>query len=371
MFSGLENWFLNLPEGAQFLLLTVVKIGIMLGVVNGAVSYFGVLLERKGSAYIQDRLGPNRVGIWGLAQPIADGLKLILKEDYTPAHVKRALFLLAPALAMIPAFLTFAVIPFTSQVLVGGKSFSGAIADLDVGVLYTFGIVSLAVYGIVIAGYASNSKYPFLGGIRSSAQMISYELSMGLAVIPLFMSVQGLNLPDIVASQSGTHMLIPFLPNWAIFQSPMLFLSFVIFLVAAFAETNRLPFDMPESETELVAGYHTEYSSLKFGMFFLGEYAAMLAVSALMATLFLGGWGLPIMIGDIRLDAPATNMWVAAIQFGILFAKIVAFMMLFVWIRWTLPRFRYDQLMNIGWKGFLPLALANVVITALWMWMRA
>lgn len=367
MFSGLENWFLNLPEGPQFLLLTLVKIGIMLGVINGAVSYFGVLLERKGSAYIQDRVGPNRVGVWGLAQPIADGLKLILKEDYTPAHVKRALFLLAPALAMIPAFMTFAVIPFTSRFFIGGEPFGAVIADLDVGVLFTFGIVSLAVYGIVIAGYASNSKYPFLGGIRSSAQMISYELSMGLAVIPLFMSVEGLNFSEIVINQAGWHPILKVLPNWAMFQSPMLFISFVIFLVAAFAETNRLPFDMPEAETELVAGYHTEYSSLKFGMFFLGEYAAMLAVSALIATLFMGGWSLPF----FGLDELASNGFVALIQFGIFFGKIVFFMFLFVWVRWTLPRFRYDQLMNIGWKGFLPLALANVFITAIWMWLRA
>ncbi|MDA7915651.1 NADH-quinone oxidoreductase subunit NuoH [Verrucomicrobia bacterium] len=369
MFSGLENWFVNLPEGQMFLLLTLVKIGVMLGLINGAVSYLGVFFERKGSALIQDRIGPNRVGFWGLAQPIADGLKLILKEDYTPAHVKKGLFLLAPALAMIPPFLTFAVIPFTSQFYVFGVAVSGVIANLEVGILFTFGIVSLAVYGVVIAGYASNSKYSFLGGVRASAQMISYELSMGLAVIPIFMMVQGLNLNDIVINQGGYHSLIPFLPNWVMFQSPMLFLSFIIFLVAAFAETNRHPFDMPEAETELVAGYHTEYGSLKFGMFFLGEYAAMLAVSALMATLFMGGWTLPYFgLGAVAGEGEG---FTAFLQFCVFFGKVIGFMALFIWIRWILPRFRYDQLMNLGWKRMLPLALANVFVTALWMWLRA
>ena len=239
---------------------------------------YSVVAERRISAWIQDRVGPNRVGPWGLLQPAADGLKFILKEDFTPAYVRKVYFWLAPAVSMVPALLTLAVIPFGTKI--GNQP--AVIADLNVGILYTFGIVSLSVYGIVLAGYASNSKYPFLGGIRSSAQMISYEIAMGMSVVPVFMLVGELNLSKVVEYQASGA--------WLIFKQP---LAFVIFLIAAFAETNRLPFDMPESESELVGGYHTEYSSMKFALFFLGEYAAMIAVSAMMVVLFLGGWTLP------------------------------------------------------------------------------
>jgi len=325
---------------------------------------YSVLAERKISAFIQDRVGPNRTAIpWiaaipvlgpflvrlGIFQPLADGMKFILKEDFTPGHVRKVYFWLAPAIAMIPALLTFAVIPFGSNL--NGQQM--VIANLNVGILYTFGIVSLGVYGIVLAGYASNSKYPFLGGIRSSAQMISYEIAMGMSVIPVFMLVGDLNLSGVIDYQR-THM-------WLIVKEP---LSFLIFLIAAFAETNRLPFDLPESETELVAGYHTEYSSMKFALFFLGEYANMIAASAMMVTLFLGGWTLPF----AGLDQPAETIGIGVLQIFIFIAKILIFMGIFIWVRWMWPRFRYDQLMNLGWRRFIPLALANILITAVVLW---
>jgi NADH-quinone oxidoreductase subunit H len=316
------------------------------------------------------------VGPFGLLQPLADGLKFLLKEDFTPAHVRKVYFWLAPAIAMVPAFLTIAVIPFGS--MLGDQKM--VIADLNVGVLYTFGIVSLAVYGIVLAGYASNSKYPFLGGIRSTAQMISYEIAMGMSVVPIFMLVadpafnasmsvseawstllagtSDLNLSRVIAYQSSSFF------DWMVFKQP---LAFIIFLGAAFAETNRLPFDMPESETELVSGYHTEYSSMKFALFFLGEYAAMIAVSAMMVTLFFGGWTLPFGIFAV----PAEGLVAGLLHIGVFLFKVVMFMVLFIWVRWMLPRFRYDQLMDLGWRRFLPLALLNIVVTAFYLWLRS
>jgi len=345
----------------SFLLFSIVKILVVFSVVMTMVAY-AVLVERKVSAFIQDRVGPNRtqpffaryipvlgplLTRWGMFQPLADGLKAILKEDYTPGHVRKVYFWLAPAIAMIPALLTLAVIPFGSQL--GAQKM--VIADLDVGILYTFGIVSLGVYGVVLAGYAANSKYPFLGGIRSSAQMISYEISMGLSVIPVFLLVGSLNLGDVISHQSGSLL------SWHIFQQPV---AFFIFLIAAFAETNRLPFDLPEAETELVGGYHTEYSSMKFALFFLGEYAAMISVSAMMVTLFLGGWTLPF----LGLDQPATTLWMGLLHILIFLAKLGFFLVLIIWVRWMLPRFRYDQLMDLGWRRFIPVALANIVVTA-------
>ncbi len=345
----------------SFLLFSIVKILVVFSVVMTMVAY-AVLVERKVSAFIQDRVGPNRtqpffaryipvlgplLTRWGMFQPLADGLKAILKEDYTPGHVRKVYFWLAPAIAMVPALLTLAVIPFGSQL--GAQKM--VIADLDVGILYTFGIVSLGVYGVVLAGYAANSKYPFLGGIRSSAQMISYEISMGLSVIPVFLLVGSLNLGDVIAHQSGSLL------SWHIFQQPI---AFFVFLIAAFAETNRLPFDLPEAETELVGGYHTEYSSMKFALFFLGEYAAMISVSAMMVTLFLGGWTLPF----LGLDQPATTLWMGLLHILIFLAKLGFFLVLIIWVRWMLPRFRYDQLMDLGWRRFIPVALANIVVTA-------
>ena len=347
-----------------YLLITLIKIVCVILPVLTMVAY-AVLVERKVSAWIQDRVGPNRTAPplalkvpvlgrllqrWGLFQPLADGLKLLLKEDFTPAYVRKAYFWLAPAITMVPAFLVLAVIPFGSKL--GGEKM--VIADLNVGILYTFGIVSLGVYGIVLAGYASNSKYPFLGGIRSSAQMISYEISMGMSVIPLFLIVGDLNLSQVIGWQAH-H-------GWLILYAPI---SFVIFLISAFAETNRLPFDLPESETELVGGYHTEYSSMKFGMFFMGEYANMIASSAMMVTLFLGGWTLP------GVSEPAGSIGAGLLHIGIFLAKMLGFMLVFIWVRWMLPRFRYDQLMDLGWRRFIPLALGNILMTAVVLWVQS
>src|SRR3954449_1817882 len=279
---------------ASFILVTLLKIvGIVFVVILPMVSY-AVYAERKVSALIQDRLGPNRVGPAGLLQPVADAMKFLLKEDFTPAHVNKFYYWLAPCLAMIPAILTLAVVPFGSTLF----GIPMVIADINVGVLYVFAIGSLGVYGIVIAGWSSNSKYSFLGGVRSSSQMISYELSLGLAVIPVFLLIGQLRLSEIVRYQIENGWLIaPFVGDWGngfkwLLAIPM-FISFVIFTIAIFAETNRLPFDLPEAETELVGGYHTEYGSMKFGLFFLGEYVAMITGSAIIVTLFLGGWHFP------------------------------------------------------------------------------
>ena len=345
----MTEWFNSLTAGHQFALFSLLKIVIAVFAVVLPLVAYSVVAERRISAWIQDRVGPNRVGPWGLLQPAADGLKFILKEDFTPAYVRKVYFWLAPAVSMVPALLTLAVIPFGTKI--GNQP--AVIADLNVGILYTFGIVSLSVYGIVLAGYASNSKYPFLGGIRSSAQMISYEIAMGMSVVPVFMLVGELNLSKVVEYQASGA--------WLIYKQP---LAFVIFLIAAFAETNRLPFDMPESESELVGGYHTEYSSMKFALFFLGEYAAMIAVSAMMVVLFLGGWTLPF----AGLNETASTLGIGLLQVGIFIGKLLLFMGLFIWVRWMLPRFRYDQLMDLGWKRFVPLALANIVVTALYLY---
>lgn len=347
------DWLNTLTPTQQFVVFSAVKALVAVVLLLSIVAYT-VLAERKICAAIQDRVGPNRAGPWGLLQPAADAIKAFLKEDFVPAHVRKAYFWLAPALAMTPALLTIAVIPFGSQL--GAQRM--VIADLNVGVLYTFGIVSLGVYGIVLAGYAANSKYPFLGGIRASAQMISYEIAMGLSVIPVFLLVGSLNLGRVIEYQAGG------LPDWLVFKQP---LAFAIFLAAAFAETNRLPFDLPEAEQELAGGYNVEYSSIKFAMFFLGEYANMVAASALMVTLFLGGWTLPV----AGLNQPATTLAGGLAHVGIFLAKVLALLVVFIWVRWMWPRFRYDQLMDLGWKRLLPLALANVVVTATFLWARA
>ena len=347
----------------KFLFFTLVKIVCVIVPLLTMVAY-AVLAERKISAWIQDRVGPNRTAPpvalkipvvgrllqrWGMFQPLADGLKFLLKEDFTPNYVRRAYFWIAPAITMIPAFLVLAVIPFGSSL--GQQKM--VIADLDIGILYTFGIVSLGVYGIVLAGYASNSKYPFLGSIRSGAQMISYEIAMGMSVIPVFLIVGHLRLSDVISWQAQ-H-------GWLVIYAPV---SFFIFLVAGFAETNRLPFDLPESESELVGGYHTEYSSIKFALFFLGEYANMIASSAMMVTLFFGGWTLP------GLSEPAGTLGVGLglLHIAVFVGKMLALMVVFIWVRWMLPRFRYDQLMDLGWRRFIPLAMANILITALVLW---
>jgi NADH-quinone oxidoreductase subunit H len=350
----------------KFIIFSIVKIAIVVGVVQGIVAY-SVLAERKISAWIQDRVGPNRTAPpfmkyvpvlgpfltrLGIFQPLADGLKFMFKEDFTPAGVRKIYFFLAPAVSVIPAMLTVAVIPFGS--MMGNQKM--VIADLNVGILYTFGIVSMGVYGIVLAGYAANSKYPFLGGIRSSAQMISYEIAMGLSVIPVLLIVGKLNLGDIINWQVN-H-------GWLVIYAP---LAFIIFMVASFAETNRTPFDLPEAETELVGGYHTEYGSMKFALFFLAEYSNMVASSAMMVTLFFGGWTLPFW----GLDHTAQSLVMGVVQILVFLLKMLVFMVLFIWVRWMFPRFRYDQLMDLGWRTFLPLSLVNILVTAIILWMRS
>jgi NADH-quinone oxidoreductase subunit H len=350
----------------NFIIFSVVKIAVVIAVVQGMVAY-AVLAERKISAWIQDRVGPNRaappfvkdipvIGPFlirlGLFQPLADGLKLMLKEDFTPAGVRKAFFWLAPAIAIIPSMLVVAVIPFGSQL--GHQKM--VIADLNIGILYTFGIVSLGIYSIVLAGYAANSKYPFLGGIRSGAQLISYEVSMGMSVIPVLLIVGNLNLSRIIGWQTQ-H-------GWLILYAP---LSFFIFLVASFAETNRLPFDFPEAEQELAGGYNIEYSSMKFALFFLAEYSNMIAAAAMMVTLFFGGWTLPFW----GLDHPAATLGQGIAHILVFVVKMLLFMVVFIWVRWMWPRFRYDQLMDLGWRRFVPLALANILVTAIVLWMES
>ena len=366
--QAILQWFTT--DAGQFTVFSALKILGVFSVVMFIVAY-AVWVERKVSAAIQDRHGPNRVGLFGLLQPAADAIKAFLKEDFTPAHVRRSYYWLAPAIVMIPSLLTVAIIPFGSQL---GRQ-KMVIADLNVGVLYTFGIVSLGVYGIVLAGYAARSKYPFIGGIRSSAQMISYEIAMGMSVIPLFLIACDLDLQQLSAgwqellegtSSLNLNRLVTWQAThgWLICYAP---LSFAIFLAAMFAETNRMPFDLPESEQELAGGYNVEYSSMKFALFFMGEYANMTAAAALMVTLFLGGWSLPV----AGLDQPAATIWAGLLHIGIFLAKMVLIIFMVIWVRWMWPRFRYDQLMDLGWRRFVPLALANIVVTAVVLWARS
>jgi NADH-quinone oxidoreductase subunit H len=371
------DWFLI----GTSLLKTIVVLGIVLTMVS-----YTVYAERRVSALIQDRLGPNRVGfpisllgakkdfspfLGGLGQPIADAVKLLIKEDFTPAHVKKFYYWIAPGLGIGAVIVSLAVIPF-------GSSFLGVpmvIANVNIGPLFVFAFSSLGVYGIVLAGWSANSKYSFLGGIRSSSQMISYELSLGLSVIPLFLILGTLNLSDIVDYQiKNGWLLIPFTNGHLSFQKIALWIpiciSFVVFTISMFAETNRLPFDLPEAEQELVGGYHTEYSSMKFALFFLGEYAAMIAGSSLIVTLFLGGWHFPFIpdgAGNGGLEAlHAIPAWIwGLVNIAVFFGKVSVLLLFFIWVRWTLPRFRYDQLMRLGWLFFFEIALVNVFLTAL------
>src|SRR5213595_286839 len=343
----------------SFILISLLKIvGIVFFVILPMVSY-AVYAERKVSALIQDRLGPNRVGPAGLFQPIADAFKFLLKEDFTPAHVNKLYYWLAPCLAMVPAITTIAVVPFGSTLF----GVPMVIADINVGVLFVFAIASLGVYGIVLAGWSSNSKYSFLGGVRSSSQMISYELSLGLAVIPIFLLVGNLRLTSVVRYQIEHGWFIaPFIGDWTnpwkwLLTIPMM-ISFIVFAIAIFAETNRLPFDLPEAEQELAGGYNTEYSSMKFALFFLGEYAAMITGSAVIVTLFFGGWHFPG-IPD------GSHGWIfGLINMAVFFAKVTIVIFFFMWVRWTLPRFRYDQLMRLGWLFFFEIALVNIFVVA-------
>jgi NADH-quinone oxidoreductase subunit H len=348
------------PEFKGFLLLSVVKMIFVFTVILVGVALL-TLMERKVSAWMQNRRGPNRVGYAGLLQPAADGLKNILKEETFPALANRGLFLLAPAMSFIPALLLSAVIPFAAPLPVDFDFTLGplgrfvhhglmpmVVADMPMGFLFVLAISSLGVYGIALAGWSSNSKYSLLGGLRACAQMISYEVAMGLSLIPVLLLAGNVSFSAIVREQQmGLWYVLP------------LFLSFFVFLISGFAETNRLPFDLPEAESELIAGYHTEYSAMKFSMFFIAEYANVVTVCAMVSTLFFGGWDIPFTSWDERgglLQTLATG--------GFFFLKVMFWIFFVMWIRWTLPRFRYDQLMNLGWKVLMPMALAHIMVVA-------
>lgn len=354
---------------AAFAISSSVKILVVFTGILLVVAYT-TLLERKVSAWIQDRRGPNRVGPYGLLQPIADGLKNILKEETFPATASRAFFILGPILAIVPALVTFAVIPFAAPLPTPWGVVDMIVADIPIGILFVLAFASLGVYGVFLGGWASNNKYAFLGSLRSSAQMVSYEVALGLSLIPVLMLAGNVTLTEIVWKQQllGFWFILP------------LSLGFILFVISSFAETNRLPFDMPEAESELVTGYHTEYSSMKFSMFFIAEYAHILTASALMATLFLGGWSVPFWSGDHMFWyegmlisgfgaageplAASPAWWKTLLTFLAFAAKTGFFILLFIWVRWTLPRFRYDQVMHLGWKVMLPTALTYVMVVA-------
>lgn len=318
-----------LEKGALVVFMFLVTMGV------AAYSTWG---ERKIAAFLQDRLGPNRAGIFGLLQPLADGVKMFMKEEFIPNQAERFLFILGPGLFMFTALMTGVVIPWAPNV---------QIADLNIGILYVLGFTSVGVYGIMIGGWASNNKYSLFGAIRASSQMISYELAMGLAVIAIVMLSGSLSIKEIVAQQAGL--------NWNIFYQPV---GFLIFFICALAECNRAPFDLPECETELIGGYHTEYSSMKLGLFLFAEYINMFISSAVMACLFFGGYNFPG-LNYSSLDPVIGNV----IAFGVMFVKTLFFIFVFMWVRWTLPRFRYDQLMHLGWKTLIPLAILNMILT--------
>jgi NADH-quinone oxidoreductase subunit H len=332
-----------------FFLFTLLKIIAVFTVIMIGVALL-TLAERKISAWIQDRHGPNRVGWHGLLQPFADGLKNIMKEETFPGQVYKPLFILAPLLAFIPALLTFAVIPFASPAPTPWGRLDMVIADLPIGFLYILALTSLGVYGIVLAGWSSNNKYSLLGGLRSSAQMVSYEVAMGLSTISVLLVAGNVTLNEIIWQQATSV--------WNFFG---LLVAFFIFVVAAFAETNRLPFDLPEAESELIAGYHTEYSAMKFSFFFIAEYSNMVTASALMVTLFFGGWDIPFTLWD---NLPPWGWGKTLLTLLAFSTKVLFFIFVFMWVRWTLPRFRYDQLMSLGWRFMLPLALLYIVVVA-------
>jgi NADH-quinone oxidoreductase subunit H len=311
------------------------------------IAMYSTYGERKIAAFMQDRLGPNRAGIFGILQPLADGVKMFMKEELIPDISNKVLFILGPCLAMTTALMTSAIIPWGSTINIGGTDFSLQITDLNIGVLYVFAVTSIGVYGIMIGGWASNNKYSLLGALRASSQMISYEIAMGLAIIALIMSTGTLSMKEIAQAQSGFH--------WNIFIQP---LGFLIFIICSFAETNRAPFDLPECETELVGGYHTEYSSMKLGFYLFAEYINMFIASAVISTLYFGGYNFPFM-NSMGLSSNA----VAILGVVFLFAKIFFFIFFFMWVRWTIPRFRYDQLMRLGWTVLIPLAIFNILLT--------
>jgi len=341
-----------------FIIVAVIKIALALFVLLTAVAYT-VWLERKVVGHMQNRWGPTRVGPFGLLQPLADGAKFLLKEDLTPPHVYKPLFIAAPMIAVVCALSSIAVVPFGTSLPIFGHNIPMQITDVNTGVLVILGITSVGVYGVALAGWSSNSKYSLLGGLRASAQMVSYEICLGLSLVGVLIVSGSFSLNEIVKAQGG--LFWGFLPKWNILYGGQ-FIAFFIYLMAAYAETNRIPFDLPEAETELVAGYHTEYSAMKFAMFFMAEYANMITVACLATLLFLGGWHGPV-FGPPLLQALLPTFWFVA--------KVFVFLFIYIWVRGTLPRFRYDQLMAFGWKFLFPLAIANLVVTALIVAYRA
>lgn len=334
----------------------LVKFALVLLVflVSLGIAAYSTFAERKIAAFLQDRVGPDRAGPFGLLQPIADGVKMFMKEEIIPTNADKALFILGPCIMMMTACMTGVVIPWGDSLFINGTEYPVQITDVNIGILYVFGVVSIGVYGIMIGGWASNNKYSLMGAIRASSQMISYELAMGMSIIALVMTTGTLSVREIVEQQQGM--------NWNIFVQP---LGFLLFIVCAFAECNRTPFDLPECETELVGGYHTEYSSMKLGFYLFAEYINMFISSAIISSLYFGGYNFPFMD---QLDLPHNIM--TLIGTGIFFAKIFFFIFFFMWIRWTIPRFRYDQLMHLGWRIMIPLAITNIVLTALFVLWR-
>lgn len=335
------DWLLLLEKFVLIVIITFASLGIAL---------YTTFAERKVAAILQDRPGPNRAGPFGLLQPLADGLKLFTKEEIIPTAANKSLFILGPALAMIASLMTCAVIPWAGSIELNGHQFPIQIADINIGVLYIFAVVSLGVYGIMIGGWASNNKFSLISALRAASQAISYELAMGLSLLALLFMTGNLSLGTIVKEQQGNW--------WNVVYQP---LGFFIFFICALAECNRTPFDLPEAENELNFGYHQEYSSMKMGFYLFAEYINMIMSSAVMATLYFGGYDIPF-VNDAELYSSIGN-WAALVQVGVLLTKIVMFIFVFMWIRWTIPRFRYDQLMNLGWKTMIPLALLNLVLT--------
>ena len=333
-----------------FILVSAIKSALTLFLLLTAVAYT-VWLERKVVGHMQNRWGPTRVGPFGLLQPAADGIKFLFKEDLTPPHVYKPLYIAAPVLAVVFALTSISVIPIGNWITIAGVRTPLQITDVNIGLLMILGITSMGVYGVALAGWSSNNKYSLLGGLRASAQMVSYEISLGLSLVGVLIMSGSFSLRAIVDAQGGTFW--GFIPRWNIFQGQII--GFLVYLVAAYAETNRIPFDLPEAETELVAGYHTEYSAMKFAMFFMAEYANMITVACLATLLFFGGWHGPIG-GPPVVEALLPVFWFVA--------KVFVFLFIYIWVRGTLPRFRYDQLMGFGWKFLLPMAIANVVATA-------
>lgn len=343
---------------SEFIIYKLIMCGAIFGITLGVAAY-STYAERKVAAFLQDRVGPDRAGPWGIFQPLADGLKFMMKEEIIPVVSNRFLFVLGPCIAMLTALMAGVLIPWGSTVVINGREYALQIADLNIGILYVFGVVSIGVYGIMIGGWASNNKFSLLGAIRASAQMISYEIAMGLSIIALILMTGTLSLNELSAQQAGG--VGSEWNFWNIVYQPV---GFLIFLVCAFAETNRTPFDLPECETELVGGYHTEYSSFKLAFYLFAEYINMFVSSAVIATLYFGGYNFPFM-NDLGLDH---NM-ITILGTVALFAKIVFFIFFYMWIRWTIPRFRYDQLMNLGWKGLIPLAVVNILVTGFFVLM--